>query len=115
MLQEGLGEIAQAEMSCGVFARAKGGTCTNLESGNRSIFGGYDPVITGDKETLTDAELKRRRRAEGDFSNSSWVDVLELPKGKDFCGVNLKNWGMAGSFEECAGKVGGNRKEAASF
>ncbi len=36
-MKEELGEIAQAEMSCGMFAGAKGGTCTNLESGNGSI------------------------------------------------------------------------------
>jgi len=72
-------------------------------------------MITGDKETLTDAELKRGGGAEGDFPNSSWVDVLELPKGKDLCGVNLKNWGMAGSFKECVGKVGGNREVTTAF
>ena len=102
-------------MSCSVFSRAKSGTCANLESGNRSILGGYDSVITGDKESLTDAELKRRRRAEGDFPNSSWMDVLELPKGKDFCGVNLKNCGMAEALDESVGKVGGNRKVATAF
>ena len=72
-------------------------------------------MITGDKETLTDSELKRRRRAEGNFPNSSWADVLELPKGKDFCRVNLKNWGMAGSFDESVGKVGGNPEVAPAF
>lgn len=72
-------------------------------------------MITSDKESLTDSELKRRRRAKGDFPNSSWVDVLELPKGKDLYGVNLKNWGMAGSFQECVGKVGGNREVATAF
>jgi hypothetical protein len=66
-------------------------------------------VIAGDKETVTDSELKRRRRAEGDFPNLSWVDILELTKGKDFCGVNLKNWRMAESLDESVGKVGGNR------
>jgi hypothetical protein len=40
---------------------------------------------------------------------------LELPKGKDFWGVNLKNWGMAESLDESVGKVGGNREEAAAF
>ena len=84
MLQEGLGEIAQAEMSCGVFARAKGGTCTNLESGNRSIFGGYDPVITGDEESFADAELKRGGGAENEFSDSSGKMFLGLPEWKDF-------------------------------
>jgi hypothetical protein len=72
-------------------------------------------VITGDKESLTDSELKRRRRAEGDFPNSSWVGLLELLKGKDCWGVNLKNWGMAESLDESVGKVGGNREEAAAF
>ena len=72
-------------------------------------------MITGDKESSTDAELKRRRRAKGDSPNSSWVYVLELSKGKDLCGVNLKNWGMAGSLEECVGKVGGNREVAPAF
>jgi hypothetical protein len=72
-------------------------------------------VITGDKETLTDSELKRRRRAEGDFPNSSWAGLLKLPKGKDFWGVNLKNWGMAESLDESVGNVGGNREEAAAF
>ena len=72
-------------------------------------------MITGDKETLTDSELKRRRRAEGDFPNFSWVDVLELTKGKDFCGVNLKNWGMAESLDESVGKVGRNREAATAF
>jgi hypothetical protein len=76
-------------MSCGVFAGAKGGACSNLESGNGSILQGYDPLITSDKEVFSDAELKRRRGAEGDFPNSSWVGLLELPKGKDFWGVNL--------------------------
>ena len=36
-MKEELGEIAQAEMSSGVFAGAKGGACTNFESGNGSI------------------------------------------------------------------------------
>ena len=72
-------------------------------------------MITGDKETLTDSELKRRRRAEGNFPNSSWADVLELSKEKDFCRENLKNWGMAGSFDESVGKVGGNREDPAGF
>jgi len=36
-MKEESGEISQAEMSSGVFAGAKGGACTNLESGNRSI------------------------------------------------------------------------------
>jgi hypothetical protein len=72
-------------------------------------------VITGDQESLTDAELKRRGGAEGNFPNSSWVGHLELPKGKDFWGVNLKNWGMADSLDESVGKVGGNREEAAAF
>lgn len=48
-------------------------------------------MITGDQESLTDSELKRRRGANGDFSNSSCVGLLELSKGKDFWGVNLKN------------------------
>ena len=72
-------------------------------------------MIAGDKETLTDSELKRRRRAEGDFPNFSWVDVLELTKGKDFYGVNLKNWGMAESLDESVGKVGRNREAATAF
>ena len=72
-------------------------------------------MITGDQESLTDSELKRRRRAEGDFANSSCVGLLEMPKGKDFCGVYLKNWGMAGSFDECVGKVGGNREVTTAF
>jgi len=72
-------------------------------------------VITGDKESLTDSELKRRRRAESDFPNSSWVGLLEPQKGKDCWGVNLKNWGMAESLDESVGKVGGNREEAAAF
>jgi hypothetical protein len=72
-------------------------------------------VITGDKESLTDAELKRGGGAEGYFPNSSWVGLLKLPKGKDFWGVNLKNWGMAESFDESVRKVGGNREEAAAF
>jgi hypothetical protein len=38
-----------------------------------------------------------------------------LPKGKDLWGVNLKNWGMAGSLDESVRKVGGNREEAAAF
>ena len=72
-------------------------------------------MITGDKESLTDSELKRRRRAEGDFPNSSWVGLLELPKGKDCWGVNLKNWGMAESLDESVGKVGRNREAATAF
>ena len=72
-------------------------------------------MIAGDKEMLTDSELKRRRRAEGDFPNFSWVDVFELTKGKDFYGVNLKNWGMAESLDESVGKVGGNREVATAF
>jgi hypothetical protein len=72
-------------------------------------------VITGDKESSTDAELKRGGRAEGDFPNSSRVGLLKLPKGKDFWGVNLKNWGMADSLDESVRKVGGNREEAAAF
>jgi hypothetical protein len=52
-------------------------------------------VSLGCAKALTDSELKRRRRAEGDFPNSSWVGLLELPKGKNCWGVNLKNWGMA--------------------
>ena len=72
-------------------------------------------MITGDKESLTDSKLKRRRRAEGDFPNSSWVGLLKLPKGKDFWGVNLKNWGMAESLDESVGKVGGNREVATAF
>jgi hypothetical protein len=72
-------------------------------------------VITGDEESLTDAELKRGGGAEGDFPNSSWVGPLKLPKGKDFWGVNLKNWGIAKSFDESVRKVGGNREEAAAF
>jgi hypothetical protein len=72
-------------------------------------------VITGDQESLTDAELKRGRGAEGDFPYSSCVGRLKLPKGKDFWGVNLKNWGMAESLDESVRKVGGNREEAAAF
>ena len=72
-------------------------------------------MITGDQESLTDSELKRRGGAEGDFPNSSWVGLLELPKGKDFWGVNLKNWGMAESLDESVGKVGGNREVATAF
>ena len=72
-------------------------------------------MIAGDKETVTDSELKRRRRAEGDFPNFSWVDILELTKGEDFCGVNLKNWRMAESLDESVGKVGRNREEATAF
>jgi len=72
-------------------------------------------VITGDEESLTDAELKRGGGAEGDFPNSSWVGLLKLPKGKDFWGVYLKNWGMAESLDESVRKVGGNREEAAAF
>jgi hypothetical protein len=76
--------MAQAKMSCGVFARAKGGTCTNLESGNRSILGGYDPVVTGDEESLTDTELKRARRADSEFSDSPGKMFLGLPEWKNF-------------------------------
>jgi hypothetical protein len=72
-------------------------------------------VITGDEESLTDAELKRGGGAKGDFPNSSWVSLLKLPKGKDFWGVNLKNWWMAESLDESVRKVGGNREEAAAF
>jgi hypothetical protein len=72
-------------------------------------------VITGDKESLTDAELKRGGGAEGNFPNSSWVGLLELPKGKDFWGVNLKNWGMADPLDESVGKVSGNGELAAAF
>jgi hypothetical protein len=72
-------------------------------------------VITGDQESSTDAELKRGRRAEGDFPNSSWVGILKLPKGKDFWRVNLKNWRMAESLDESVRKVGGNREEASAF
>jgi hypothetical protein len=38
-----------------------------------------------------------------------------LPKGKDLWGVNLKNWGMAGSLDESVRKVGGNLEESAAF
>jgi hypothetical protein len=72
-------------------------------------------VITGDEESLTDAELKRGGGAEGGFPNSSWVGLLKLPKRKDFWGVNLKNWGMAESLDESVRKMGGNLEEAAAF
>jgi hypothetical protein len=71
-------------MGCGVFAGAKGGACTDLESGNRSVLEGYDPVITGDEESLTNVELKRGRGAEIEFSDSSRELFLGLPEGKNF-------------------------------
>ena len=40
---------------------------------------------------------------------------MELPKGKDFWGVNLKNWRMVDSLDESVGKVGGNREEVPAF
>ena len=72
-------------------------------------------MITGDEESFADAELKRGGGAEGNFPNFPWVGILKLPKGKDFWGVNLKNWRMAVSLDESVGKVGGNREEAPAF
>ena len=72
-------------------------------------------MITCDKDPLADSELKRKRGSESDLLNSSWIASLSLSEGKDFCGVNLKNWGVADSLDESMGKVGGSRKEAAGF
>jgi hypothetical protein len=67
-----------------MFAGAKGGACTDLKSWNRSLLGGYDPVITGDEESLSNAELKRGGGTEIEFSDSSRELFLGLPEEKDF-------------------------------
>jgi hypothetical protein len=41
-------------------------------------------MIAGDDESLANAELKRGRRAESEFSDSSRELFLDLPERKDF-------------------------------
>jgi hypothetical protein len=67
-----------------VFARAKGGTCTDLESRNRSILGGYDSMIACDDESLANAELERGRGTESEFSDSTGKLFLGQPKEEHF-------------------------------
>ena len=93
-------------MGGGVFTRTKSWAGTNLETWNGAFLSGQRAGVARHDEALSNSQMKRGRRSEGEFAESASVNLLELAEGREAGRVDLKDGAMTGSGDPGLGKFG---------